>query len=951
LRQLSTFFKRNKYNFLLFVPIIVGSVIGSCSLEKKSTFNRNMQNLTAHYNILFDANQILLQKQADYTLAFIDSYNEILNVYQDTAASKSTTPDKDLQSAIDKAYKIINFKEQSHYQGDAYLVLGKANFLAADYFSAGEFFTYVINTYPQNKKLVQEARVWKARTLMYLDHVPEAKLVIDTALQNIDPKKSKTIDADIYATKLQYDIDAQDYADGEAMAKQAVDACHTKKQRLRWTFILAQIQELNGKNHDALVNYTRIAKSNAVFEMSFNADLNRIRIEDAANGIKETRVQRLQSLLKNPNNEDFKDQIYYQIGQLKYYDNAIKNYKLSVRNSKRNQNQKGLSYLRIADINFNIKANYVIAKKYYDSTLTALSPNYPGYLLIQKKTNNLQLLTDKLQIIAMEDTLQMLAKLDDKARAARIDLMVTNEILQEQAIANNAAISASAANNSAPGTIFAAPGGSNFYFYNSNAVSQGYNTFKQLWGNRKLEDDWRRSNRTAIAPVGNDPNNIYGPATPSGQAKSANSVTAANYRQQIIQNLPLTPELLAQSNLKIFNAYFDIANFYRDILDDKTGAIAIYETILTRFPNNGNLPAIYYSLYRLYTELNDPKADIYKNKLLKDYADTPFAKVILDPDYSKKLGDKNAVFNTVYNSIYELYARKKYAQVITQVDAVLKEYPENSFAAQLYYLRAIAAGHQEPVAPFQADLQQIVTKYPNDRLVTPLANQHLNYITANLVDMSARHFVLLDNDTTEVPFSPRIADQKQTNYRKPGYFEVFSQVADVRKPVKKPELKKDSVIAAAPVKQPVKSDSIKTIVPPELAVNAPPVVKKPVVSSIFSMRDSTNYYFVINVSNNTTNLSSSRFGIGQFNRVNLPNSPIKHNLAYVGNNNQLIYVGLFNSIGAVKAYARAIIPLMSEIMKVSSDKYTYFIITKENLNKLADKKTLDSYMDFYQGNY
>jgi hypothetical protein len=139
-------------------------------------------------------------------------------------------------------------------------------------------------------------------------------------------------------------------------------------------------------------------------------------------------------------------------------------------------------------------------------------------------------------------------------------------------------------------------------------------------------------------------------------------------------------------------------------------------------------------------------------------------------------------------------------------------------------------------------------------------------------------------------------------------------------------------------------------VPPQLLANNR-VVKKPVVSSIFSMRDSTNYYFVINVANNTTNLSSSRFGIGQFDRVNLPNSTIKHNLMYVGDNNQLIYVGIFNSIGAVKEYARAIIPLMSEIMKVSSDKYTYFIITKENLDKLADKKTLDSYIDFYQDNY
>jgi len=67
--------------------------------------------------------------------------------------------------------------------------------------------------------------------------------------------------------------------------------------------------------------------------------------------------------------------------------------------------------------------------------------------------------------------------------------------------------------------------------------------------------------------------------------------------------------------------------------------------------------------------------------------------------------------------------------------------------------------------------------------------------------------------------------------------------------------------------------------------------------------------------------------------------------------NQLIYVGRFLSLEGVKDYARQIIPLLPDIMKVPKDKYSFFIITQENLNKLADKKTLDSYIDYYQKNY
>jgi hypothetical protein len=42
---------------------------------------------------------------------------------------------------------------------------------------------------------------------------------------------------------------------------------------------------------------------------------------------------------------------------------------------------------------------------------------------------------------------------------------------------------------------------------------------------------------------------------------------------------------------------------------------------------------------------------------------------------------------------------------------------------------------------------------------------------------------------------------------------------------------------------------------------------------------------------------------------------------------------------------------MPDIMKVPKDKYSFFIITKENLDKLADSKTLDSYIEYYQQNY
>jgi tetratricopeptide (TPR) repeat protein len=940
--------------FLLAIVII----IAGCSLEKKSALNRSLQNLTAKYNILFNANELLRAKQAGYEEAHIDDYTELLSVYRDTVA-KSDAPDKELDEVKAKANTIISVKEQSHYLGDAYLLLCKANYLDGNYFDAVEYANYVIRSFGANADLKQEALVYKARALLYINQPNDAKVTLDSALQNINPKKRIT--ADVYATKLQYDINVQEYPDAEAMAKLAVQYAHSSDQKLRWTFILAQLQELNREPADAIANYTRVSKSNVEFDMAFNANLNRIRIEDSQSGVKVSRLNRLRALLKDSNNKDFTDQVYFQIAQLQYndgeIDNALKSYRLSVNNTTKNQSQKGLSYLRMADVLFKNKADYSGAAKYYDSALVSLSPNYPNYAIIKKKSDNLQILADRLQIISREDTLQMLAKLDEPTRLARIDKMVDAQVLKSQPSPVSAAQNRGMINVNQPPQE-SMPNGDNFYFANNNAISQGFSNFKRVWGNRRLEDNWRRANRASSNITQNNSADIQQIGDPDAPANdvvnnnnaAVNKATAGNYRQSLIQNLPLTPVLMAQSNKRMFDAYLDIANFYRDVLDDKKEAIAAYELLLSRFPDNDNTPAIYYNLYRLYAETNVPaSSDKYKQLLVKNYPQTPFAKTIIDPDYAKHLSDEDSGFSTLYNKVYDMYATKQYPQVITAADALMAQYPNNRLAVQIYYLRAFAAGHQEPLAPFNNDLQQIVTKYPADKLITPLVTQHLAYITANQAELAARPIVISDRELNDPQFTIPIVYQQKTEYRVKA--EKYEPVADVRKPEPK--------LVAPPVKE-EKASAITAITPPPAVTQPPQAITPPTqpaaqpvkeAPSIFNMRDSTNYYFVVNVSTGTTNLSSSRFGIGQFNRVNFSNNTVKHQLKSVGADNQLIYVGRFTSLTNVKDYARAIIPLMPDIMKVPKDKYSFFIITQENLDKLADQKALDNYVDYYQKHY
>lgn len=961
-----------------FFAVLLILLLAACSFEKKTGFNRFMQNLTTQYNILYNANEILRQKQETYAGSYIDQYANILSVYQDTIAHTGAA-DKDLDAVIFRANTIINEKEQSKYIGAAYLVMGKANYLDGKYFDAVELFSYVIRSFPTEIKLTQEAYAWKIRALLYLNNQAEAKAALDSAFLDIDPKKQKHLPAEVYAAALQYDINTQNYVDAEVAAKNAIGYSKNTPEKLRWTFILGQLQELNHKNDDALTTYNSIVKSNASFEMAFNANLNRIRIQEMRNGVKVNRINLLLSLLKDENNADFNDQIYFQVAEIyaanKDIPNALKYYRLSARSSLKNQNQKGLAYLRIADVDFNNLADYVGAKKYYDSTLTNLSPTYPGYQTIQKKSNNLQVLVDKLQIIAREDTLQNLAKLDEATRTKTIDSLVNARILQQQNAANtvNAGnmgnTSLGQANNpfgkSAARPTGQAATGSSFYFYNSTAVSQGFTEFKRRWGDRKLTDNWRyassnNGNANIAANQANQPTSgVTDPdALPADMRKSTSQVSAGSYRQQLLQDMPTTPALLEQSNERIYNAYLDIANFYRDILEEKKEAIANYELLLAKYPNHPNKAPIYYSLYRLYNDMAAAESNKYKNRVLKEYPESVYAKVIIDPDYSKKLGDKDARLTEAYNAVYDSYSHRNFAQVITSADTLLKQYPANKYAAQIYYLRTIASGHLEKIAPFRTELEQIAASYPNDQLITPLVKQHMVYVDTNLPELTAQPFAIMNTDS--VFFSPPVAYQKDAVLNRNRQFATI-----IEKPVEKP--------AEKPKEPEAKAATPPTVAPPPAPVNKPvdtaatiakvPAIVKPTdtvarkvviaappkkVSTLFNERDSTNYYFVVNVSTGTTDLSSSRFGIGQYNRINFAAYNISHQLKNAGPDNQLIYVGKFGNLEDAKKYARGIIPLMPQIMKVTADKYSYFIATQENLNKLANKKTLDDYIDYYQ---
>lgn len=1002
------------------------TLIYGCSSQKDTIANRKLQNLSARYNLIYNSNVLLEEYLEGINQSRTANFDNFVPLYYAPPIADATTAGtkiKELDEIDQKARTVIAEKNFSNYIDEAYILLGKTNFLQGKFYNATEYFDYVSKAYAKDHKVYLNALNWKARSYIELNEMAIAEKILDTVLVELDSVKRQK--SEPLATLAQISLIREDDKKAIEYLEKALKAGPTTSNRIKWTYTLAQLYESEKAYEKSLAAYHKVEKSNAPFEMYFNAKLSKIRIVEQLEGKEFDRKLALTRMLKDDKNADFKDQIFYEIAEDYYASSdlgkAEEYYNLSVRNSTINNVQKGLSYLKIADLNFKHFSDYVTAKLYYDSTVLSLPKTHALYNSIKTKAQNLAYLKERHETISLQDTLQRIALLPSTERPLALGNYFA--VMEQASVTNgnnqNSNIGSTSISNYRPQT------GGTFYFANTTAISKGFNEFKKRWGNRKLGNNWRQSVKSAGQEQADSQDLADGIASlPPNPDAVAPTPEFSSKSVSYLDSLPITPDLLEKSNQKIINAYLDMGNFYLQVLKDKPEAIKTYETLLRRFPNNGKLDMIYYSLYLAYQGSNNTKSNEYKNLVLTKFPSSVFAKTIIDPNFSVKQNQLEATLNKEYEALFTQLKDKDFKGVIANADAVNKRFPGNAMSPQYSYLKAIAIGRTENVDQLIGAFKEITTTHKSDKLITPLVEQHLLYINAHLNEFKKRKIALVDYDTNEIPFANanrtgiRLDEPIIANLNNPTGKKIIETPVPMAKPVEKPAEKpvekpveKSKVAEKIEVKPPVKKDAVLAVkpivatqkdtlaLPPSVAkkdsvvvspvsvkkdsvavspaagkkdsVVLPPIVKKdtianpivvskpvdtvatpvvpPVKDNLFNPASSTNYYYVVAVNSVSVSVSSSRFGIGQFNRGNYSGENLRHQLKEL-DKAQLIMVGDFNSVTQVKRYEQSIKSQLGVIMKVPAAIYTTFAISKENLDKITNQETLERYIRYINSN-
>lgn len=713
------------YRFVGLLLVVMGLAVG-CSQQNDAFLNRTYHRLTARDNGWFNANEKLKEVVFDIEDTHVDDYDDVLPlfVYGTPEKAKSATPD--LEKCIEKCSLVIERhtmdikgKEKNAWIDDAWFVIAKSQFYKGNYYEAERGFTYVSRRFKgENKQM--ESLVWLARTAIQLEQFGKAQSALDeVANQKTLPKKFDH--GELNAVRAELHLKRGKVDDAIIELENAIPNAGTKRERVRWAFILAQLYQLKGMEEKAIKQFATVARMNPPYEMAFQTRIFQALAFNKGDS-KEIR-KRLNRMLRDDKHIDHFDMLHYALADLDLKERkdsaAVVQLLISAKVSTTDTKQKAKTFLRLADLYFDHR-EYSDAQKYYDSTQTILAETHLRSEEVKTRARVLGELVEQLAIIQLEDSLQALGQLDEKDLEKKIRGMIRDREDQEdekQRAEEEARAFAEANPDAGKPPPTNSGGRGNWYFYDPQQIGRGLSGFRKKWGNRPLEDDWRRKDKSGSILAEELEEETQEQIAENGVKGKEAWKDPSFYTKDI----PKDDAALEASNARICSALYTSGIIYKEQLKDADNAIESFEVLNNRFDECRFTPESYYQLYRIYLEKEQTTnyfspdgsgSQTYANIILERWPDSEFARLVRDPNILQADEVRKQEEELAYKEVYGRYRQYMFGSVIVTCSGVIANEPRNHFLAKYHMLRAMAIGGQRDTQGFRAALNEVRTKFP-----------------------------------------------------------------------------------------------------------------------------------------------------------------------------------------------------------------------------------------------
>ncbi len=679
-------------------------------------------------------------------------YSQLLPIFIYPDENKSQKMYPEMDKVIDKCSQVIERhtmyirkKEHVKWIDDSYYLIGKARFYKKQYELAEETFLYVYQAYKKNPQRYRGLN-WLIKTYVENREWDKAEEFLDLA-EDEQKKYPKELWGDLNAVYAEYHLKKdKDMVKVIEKLENALLFIEDKEEKRRYTYILAQIYQEQRSFSQATQYYSQVLKMKPDYTMRFNARISRAIALDVSASNTEDIKKELRKMLKDKKNEEFRDQIYYAMAEIAMKEDdeplAIDYLKQSVKASKQNVKQKGLSYLRLADIHFE-QPDYLKAQLFYDSTLQYLPEDHENYYDAEEKNNSLQDLVKNLKIIQLQDSLMALGALSEKDRKKAVNKII-KDIKDKEAEAEYArlrALEIAQAEREQSAIVNNGNSGrrGEWYFYNQTTMALGMTEFKRIWGDRQLKDNWRRSKAgsAGLSPIAtaNSLSGSNNETTETGSGSETNSQVAEKKGDEekydpefYLKDIPVDIQDRLEANGKLIEALFNVGTIFKESFEDYKNAVASYSRITKDYDTSRyNLPA-HYQLYRIYVIVDDKEmAEKEKQWVLDNHPFSEYAYLIKNPDYSKESKESKEKVEEFYESTYRLFTYELYNDVIASCKKADEVFTNNHLKPQFDFLKAKAIGYTRPKEEFREALIKVIGDHPESD-VKPAAQEILAYM-------------------------------------------------------------------------------------------------------------------------------------------------------------------------------------------------------------------------------
>ena len=757
--------RNTKYIAALLVAAASIVAVTGCSTQKNTAKTRWWHAFKARYNTYYNGTLAYIDGSLEKENANKDNFTEILPLYTVGNKQNRETGKGNFDKAIEKCQKTIKLhsikrrpiwdkkrrktekdiewlsrREYNPFLWKAWLLMGRSQFHKGAFDEAASTFAYMGRLYQTQPAIYAKSRAWLAKCYIEEGWLYDAEDVIrNMQRDSIHWSARKEWDY----TYADYYIHTGEYAKAIPYLRNVIKHEMRRKQRAREWYLMGQLQAALGNNAEAMRAYRRVVRQNPPYEVEFNARIAMTEVMSAGQSRK--MISRLKRMAASDKNKDYLDQVYYAIGNIYLAQNdttqAINAYERGAARATRSGIEKGVLLLKLGDIYWQ-RERFNDAQRCYGQAIGLLDKERDDYEELSNRSKVLDELVPYTDAVHLQDSLQCLAKMDEKERNAAIDRTIAElkrkekeerdklaeqnaQNMMQQNGGNNMLAGNNRGNNANANNTSNRQQNALWYFYNQMAVNQGKTTFQKQWGKRDNVDNWQRNNKTVVSfdtDATDEAQMSEAQLDSIAQAEAAHDSLAQiadsaqndpHKREYYLAQIPFTEEQVAASNLIIEDGLFNSGVIFKDKLNNLSLAEKQLARLVTQYPDFEKMADAYYHMFLLYMRRGDKAtADSYVERLRREYPESEWTTLLTDPYFAENARLGVHIEDSLYASTYNAFKAAKYAEVMANVSISDSRFPLGANRDKFVFIGGLSKLNSGDAEGCLADMNTVVKDFP-----------------------------------------------------------------------------------------------------------------------------------------------------------------------------------------------------------------------------------------------